>query len=110
LPSVEILAILVAESYGLYESHIMNRLTVSEAREDLAGVVNRAAYAKQRTVVSRRGKDLAAIVPIEDLHLLQNLSRAGADRLDIEDARDALREAEQEGTIPLEELRRKLRE
>ena len=43
-----------------------------------------------------RGKDLAAIVPMEDLELLQKLE----DRLDLEAARAALKEAEQEGTIP----------
>lgn len=52
----------------------MNRhLTISEAREDLAETVNRVFYTKERVVVHRRGKDLVAVVPIEDLMALENM-------------------------------------
>ncbi|MCX6637244.1 MAG: type II toxin-antitoxin system prevent-host-death family antitoxin, partial [Acidobacteria bacterium] len=43
----------------------MTRLNVSKAREEFPEVVNRAAYGKERTILSRRGKDLAAVIPIE---------------------------------------------
>jgi prevent-host-death family protein len=36
-------------------------------------MVNRAAYGKERVVVKRRGKALAAIVPIEDVKTLEEL-------------------------------------
>jgi prevent-host-death family protein len=70
----------------------MTRLNVSKAREEFPDVVNRAAYGKERTIVSRRGKDMAAVIPIEDLQLLERLSREEMDRLDIETARAALAE------------------
>ena len=41
---------------------------------------------------SRRGKDLAAVVPIEDLRLLERLAQKQEDRIDLEDARNALAE------------------
>ena len=53
----------------------MTRLNVSKAREEFPDVVSRAAYGKERTIVSRRGKDLAAVIPIEDLHLLERLAQ-----------------------------------
>lgn len=86
----------------------MTRLNVSKAREEFPEIVNRAAYGKERTIVSRRGKDLAAVIPIEDLRLLERLAREEMDRIDIEEARAALKEAEEKGTIPLEEVRRRL--
>jgi prevent-host-death family protein len=86
----------------------MTRLNVSKAREEFPEVVNRAAYGKERIIVSRRGKDLAAVVPIEDLRLLERLFREEMDRLDLEDARAALKEAEEKGTLPLRELMREL--
>jgi len=86
----------------------MTRLNVSKAREELPEVVNRAAYGKERTIVSRRGKDLAAIIPMDDLHLLERLAREEMDRIDLEDARAALREAEEKGTITLRDLMREL--
>lgn len=103
------------DSYDLYQSHklyerynIMTRLNVSKAREEFPDVVNRAAYGNERTVISRRGKDLAAVIPMEDLRLLERLAQQEMDRLDIEDARAALKEAEEKGTISLEEAKKRL--
>jgi prevent-host-death family protein len=84
----------------------MPRLNVSKAREGFPEIVNRAAQKKERTILSRRGKDLAAVVPIEDLRLLERLTRQEEDRLDIEDARNALRETGK--SIPLEQAKKKL--
>ena len=86
----------------------MTRLNVSKARDEFPEIVNRAAYAKERTIVSRRGKDLAAVIPIDDLHLLERLAQEEMDRQDIADARSALKEAKEKGTIPLEEGRKRL--
>jgi prevent-host-death family protein len=88
--------------------HTLTRLNVSKAREEFPEIVNRAAYGKERTIVSRRGKDLAAVIPIEDLRLLERLAREEIDRIDLEDARAALKEAEEKGTIPLRNLIREL--
>ena len=86
----------------------MTRLNVTKAQEEFPDIVNRAAYGKERTIVSRRGKDLAAVIPIEDLRLLERLARDEMDRQDLEDARAALKEAEQEGTKSLRDLMREL--
>jgi prevent-host-death family protein len=86
----------------------MTRLNVSRARQEFPEILNRAAYAKERTIVSRRGKDLAAVIPIEELRLLERLAQQEMDRLDLEDARAALKEAEEKGTIPLRDLMREL--
>lgn len=51
----------------------------SAARGSFADMLNRAAYGKERVVVTRRGKALAAIVPMEDMQALAAL----------EDERDA---------------------
>jgi prevent-host-death family protein len=98
--------ILVVKLYSLYER--LTRLNVFKARDEFPEVVNRAAYGKERTIVSRRGKDLAAVIPIDDLHLLERLAQEEMDRLDLEDARVALKEAGEKGTIPLRDLMRKL--
>jgi prevent-host-death family protein len=74
----------------------MIRKGVTEVRSSLADALNRAAYAGERVVVHRHGKDIAAVVPIEDLRLLQELEN----RIDLEDARAALKEAKKKGTIP----------
>ena len=86
----------------------MTRLSISKARDEFPDVLNRAAYGKERTIVSRRGKDLAAVIPIEDLLLLDRLAREETERLDVVDARAALQEAIEKGSIPLRELMREL--
>ena len=101
--------ILVVDSYDTYEPYsAMTRVNVSKAREEFPDLVNRAAYGKERTIVSRRGKDLAAVIPIEDLRLLERLTREEMDRIDLEDAQAALKEAEEKGTVPLRDLMREL--
>lgn len=68
----------------------------SEAREDFASVVNRVAYGKERVIVERRGKALAAVVSIEDLRLLERLIEEEEDRLDLDESRRILADDEEE--------------
>jgi prevent-host-death family protein len=72
-----------------------NTITTAEAREKLAELVNRATYAKERLVLTRRGKEVAALVPLEDLELLEELENL----VDLRGARAALEEAKKEGTV-----------
>ncbi len=55
------------------------RETIStvEARERLSDIVNRAAYGKERVVLSRRGKPIAAVVSIQDLEALEAIEAKG---------------------------------
>src|SRR5438552_86141 len=84
----------------------MMRLNVVELRQSLAEALNRAEYQGERIVIHRRGKDAAAIIPIEDLKLLERLIEDAEDRLDVEAARAAL--AESDDRIPYAEVRRRL--
>ena len=49
------------------------RLHAEDAMEDAAHVINRVAYKRERIILHRRGKDVAAIIPIEDLRRLERL-------------------------------------
>ncbi|MBI3830710.1 MAG: type II toxin-antitoxin system prevent-host-death family antitoxin, partial [Planctomycetes bacterium] len=56
-----------------------------------------AAYGKERVVLTRRGKKLVAVVPVEDVQRLEELE----DLLDVEDARKALAGAKAKGARPI---------
>ena len=71
-------------------------------------MLNRAAYGKERTIVSRRGKDLAAVIPVEDLQLLERLAREEMARLDVQAARAAMAEARTKGSISLARAKKRL--
>ena len=49
-----------------------------------------------------------ALNPVTPPELLERLAREEMDRLDLEDARAALKEAEEKGTVPLRDLMRDL--
>jgi prevent-host-death family protein len=69
-------------------------LSTGAARDKFAEVLNRAAFGKERVVLTRRGKPLVAVVPIEDVELLEALE----DRADAEEARAALTAWRAEGS------------
>ena len=79
-----------------------SKLTASVARQNFSDILNRAAYAGERVIVHRGKKPVAAVVPIEDLKLLEKLE----DEIDIAAARESLKEP---GTIPWETVKKKLR-
>ncbi len=66
----------------------MTRIAASDARTGFAEIVNKVAFGGERIRLHRHGKDVAAIVPVEDLQLLEDIE----DRMDIEAARSALKE------------------
>lgn len=72
----------------------MIRLPASEAREKFSEVLSEVSYGGQRIVLQRHGKDLVAMIPVEDLALLEELE----DRADLADVKAAL--AEKKPRIP----------
>jgi len=82
----------------------MVKLTTTQARKDLSSVID-AAYARsERVVLTRNGKKVAAVVPIEDLEALE----AFEDRRDLEAVDAALANPENAETIPWEDVKKKL--
>lgn len=63
-------------------------ITTADARKNFADIVNTVAYGKEPVVLTRRGQEIAALVSIEELQLLQKIE----DHIDIEDAKKALEE------------------
>ena len=82
----------------------MTHMATSKVRQDLSDTLNRVAYGRQRVVLERRGKEIAAVIPIEDLRLLEALEA----RIDLADARAALAEAKKKGTKSLEAIMKEL--
>ena len=79
-------------------------LNSTDAREQLADVLNRVAYAGDRVRITRRGKVVAAVVPNGDLEMIERLEN----EIDIREAEKSLREARKKGTTPLDIVRDEL--
>ena len=61
---------------------MISKITTADARKNFADIVNNVAYGKDTIVLTRRGKELAALISIEDLKLLQRIE----EEFDIEEA------------------------
>ena len=77
-------------------------ITTAEARKNFADIVNKVAYGKEPIVLTRRGQEVAALVSIDELELLQQIE----DHIDIEDAKKAL--AEPSDSISAEDVWKQL--
>jgi prevent-host-death family protein len=75
-----------------------------DAKEQFSELINRVTNNKERIVLTRRGKEIAAIVPLEDLLVLLETQNKN----DLQEAVEALKQAREQGTIPLEELKDEL--
>jgi PHD/YefM family antitoxin component YafN of YafNO toxin-antitoxin module len=80
----------------------MTTIPISEVREHLADLGNRVCLLGERVVVERRGKNLFALVPMEDMELLERLE----DQTDIRLAREAMKE--KGPNIPWEKVKKNL--
>lgn len=76
----------------------------NKEREAFADAINRAAFSSERVLLRRRGRAVAAVVPIEDLRLLEALE----DRIDLVDARTALAQANKKGAQSLDAILKEL--
>jgi len=83
----------------------MTTISAEEVRNQLAEVLNKAAYGHERTIVTRRGKRIAAIVSIEDLELLEAVLEELEDRADAEYCREALKNLDLSQCVPWEDIK-----
>ncbi|HEX3654188.1 MAG TPA: type II toxin-antitoxin system Phd/YefM family antitoxin [Pirellulales bacterium] len=79
----------------------MKTLEASRIRHDFSDALNTVAYSGERIVISRHGKRVAVLVPVDDLDLLEALE----DQMDLALAKQALKEKK---SIPWAQLKKKL--
>jgi prevent-host-death family protein len=83
---------------------VKTRVNSAEAKKQLGQILARTARTKRRVVVTSRGKDMAAVVPIEDVQLLEEIE----DRLDLDEARAALASVKRDGAVTWKRIKRDL--
>lgn len=82
----------------------MENISAAEARKQLAELLSRAAYGKERFVLTRHGKEMGAIVPVEDLDLLERIKQFASKK----EVEASLREIEDEGTTSWDSIKKSL--
>jgi len=81
---------------------MVTKISTADARKNFADIVNKVAYGKESIVLTRRGQEIAALVSIDELELLQQIE----DYIDIEDAKKALQDPGE--NIPADEVWKQL--
>ena len=74
---------------------------ISEARETFSTTINRVAFGHERVVLTRHGKRVAAVVPLEDLELLEAIE----DARDLDEVRAALADPANRDRVGWDELK-----
>lgn len=82
----------------------MTQISVTEARSHFAHIINKVGYKGERIILQKHDKKLAAIIPIEDFELLEELE----DMIDVMEAEAALAEDEGKEPRPWEEVKNEL--
>ena len=77
----------------------MIRLPASQARERFSEILNEVAFGRERLVLQRHGKDIAAVISAEDLKRFEELE----DRADLRDMEEVL--AKGETPIPWKQVK-----
>ncbi|MBS4165367.1 Uncharacterized protein NEOC65_000424 [Neochlamydia sp. AcF65] len=75
-----------------------------QAQRELTKIANHIAFCHDRYILTRNGKDLAAIVPIEDLEILEAIE----DERDIEVAQRVGEDIKKHGTVKWKDAKRDL--
>ena len=81
---------------------MVTKISTADARKNFADIVNKVAYGKESIILTRRGREIAALVSIDELELLQQIE----DYIDIEDAKKALQDPGE--NIPADEVWKQL--
>lgn len=78
----------------------MKHISTLDARNHFSEIINRTAYGKERIVFTRRGKDLVALVPLEDVKMLEMVE----DLHDLKEALAVMEESDPKKRISLRDL------
>lgn len=81
----------------------MKSVSVTQARKDLGNIFGEVSYYKERVLLTNHKKTVA-IVPIEDLELLEALEN----KEDIRQAKLAIKETKKKGTVPFAEMKKRV--
>jgi prevent-host-death family protein len=85
------------------EEHMAD-MAVSATQDEFVTILNRVADGKERIVLHRDGEPVAAVIPVEDLKLLERLIEEEEDRIDLAKAERVLSDSNQEW-IPWEQVK-----
>ena len=85
-----------------------HKISSRDLRKQQSEILNRIAYGGDHYIVTRHGKETAALVSIEEFYALQKFLNHQEELEDIKDADKAKKEAKLSGYKPLDQVTQEL--
>jgi allophanate hydrolase subunit 2 len=83
------------------------QLDLTWAHPEIVDAIKQVANGKP-IILHQDGYQVAAVISISDLHLLERLIEEEEDRIDIAEVKEILAEVKEQGTVPWQEVKAKL--
>lgn len=84
----------------------MTKVTISaqDAKKEFSELINRVSHYKEHIIITRRSKEIVALIPIEDLLLIEE----SQNKTDLQEAVESLKQARSGDLISLQQLKKEL--
>lgn len=82
----------------------LTQLNLTESHQDITSALIQLESGKP-FILHKNGKEVAALISIEDLHLLEHLIEEEEDRIDLAESKQILAEVEEQGTVSWEDVK-----
>ena len=83
-------------------------ISARDLRERQADVLNQVTYKGAHFIITRHGKETAALISPDEFQLLQRTMEYLEDESDVADAKKAIKEVKRQGAKPLKQLAKEL--
>ncbi|MDB2613547.1 type II toxin-antitoxin system Phd/YefM family antitoxin [Chlamydiales bacterium] len=83
-------------------------ISSKDLREKQADVLNQIAFKGAHYIITRHGKEAAALISLDEFYLLQETLEYLEDEQDLSDAKKAMKEVKSRGAKPLKQLAKEL--
>lgn len=86
----------------------METLSCREIKDHMAEILNRVAYNHKRYKIARHNKEMAIIISIEEWEAIEKVLQKLEDEEDMQEGLLALQEVEEEGSVPFDEMKKRV--
>ncbi|MFE1744622.1 type II toxin-antitoxin system prevent-host-death family antitoxin [Coleofasciculus sp. H7-2] len=89
------------------DNHDITRFNLTEVHQDLVNLVKQVVSGES-VILQHNGKNVAALISLKDLYLLERLIEEEEDRIDIAESQKIMAAVEKEGTVSWESIKTEL--
>lgn len=86
----------------------METVSCRDIKDHMSEILNRVAYNHKRYKIARHNKDMAIIISVDEWKAIEKLLQKLEDEEDIREAKLALKEVDEQGSISFDEMKKRV--